>query len=527
MQAKQQRTVQPFQVDGYFSLYQSSRASNFNTALALWTRETVKNGFEAGATKVAVIVEDKYLSTSDNGTGMLPETMERHFSTLHSSGKRIGSSKNFGLGAKSAWMGLDSPFMWVVSSFKEKEGVPHEMVLARIRDQDAEATDGYIHGVVSNTDGSFVKPVSNDLGQWSTVIRVELPWSVDEEVILKAINGRFLETSVPTTVEFKKNQKTETKRAFGYADCMRRAVQQVYQHELRSCKLTWGRKTLRRQDREALEGEWEGHTLAFAYQGEIFKTLNGEKAARWLDGAGIGIGSSELYLVIELTPHPNYLWSTSRDSVRGAELADIQIELAKELQPEGVLHELRTFLEWFETQNTTSAADFAERMRTGIKNIKDIFKSLSWDEVISGQPGVLVDSSPKTEAERAKQERSGKNGDRKRPHRGFPEPVLADKQLTGGHAVYYSRTQNKLYIWPGHQIFADHLAKLRSKRDRDIVLELLALEVFAKVVSTQQEHGEVEQSVIDILVTGCTNFQLACHLGPKAKMADLLSRKLS
>lgn len=127
--------------------------------LQVW-RELVQNGIEAGATIISIDgwqdpeTGQWFTRCTDNGTGMTPDQLIKHLSTLH---VRKGSDSNYGIGARIASL----PHNPAGVTFATRTADGNEQMVRLVRERGAygikewELEDGTLDDVVVPTDGEL------------------------------------------------------------------------------------------------------------------------------------------------------------------------------------------------------------------------------------------------------------------------------------------------------------------------------------------------------------------------------------
>ena len=500
--------IKGFEVSGYFGFHQQAR--NITPEVAL--RELIQNAVEARAHTVEVRLTQRGIQVFDDGVGMTAAELGKNFSRFHETGKRLGTTANFGVGAKLAFLVLGDRM--VVTS--RKRGKPANCIELGTSPGGPSETDGRTHGVIIQPDGKLVRPA--DLAErWSTEVWVNYP-DFDEEQVLKAINGRFETPASNITVVSSAGTGRSTRRAVGFLSCLERSCTEVKRHELSSCILTWGRRVSHAD--AAVEEEWEAPPLAFSFEGEVFSTKKGDRASRWLDGAGIPVGHKAIHVLV--TPRGNDLtWNTTRTGVNGVDLEAIQLEIAQALKS-GELKDLALFIEWFEAAHTSAQDCLQTLVQAGLDNISQIMGGLP---LAPGRPpGPTTPDEPGTR--RGPSEPRGPRspsqpGTGQQRKRGFPTAIPADETFTGGCAVLYSASQHRLYVWLDHPLFKPFLDRARPQQKRKFQA-LLFVELVTGFTLVRANLDVVGQNELDIIAANVILLKLAAHGGTSFKIGAII-----
>lgn len=506
--------IKAFEVRGYFGLYREAKEMSPDVAL----RELVQNAVEAGARTVEIRLTQSGITIVDDGCGMSAADLKQNFSRFHESGKKIGDQANYGIGAKMAFLALGGVSMTITSRKGNKEPVRIELGRAAAG---PEETDGFVHGPVEDADGNIIRP--GDLNpRWKTEVFIRYT-GFEAEQVLKALNGRFESVRAGITVHYPSGSGRGSRQIRGYISAMERASTRVHRHELRSCVLIWGQRGSSDEHTSVLEDEWGGMPLAFSHRGEIYSTRGGEKAAKWLDGAGIPVGHKQLFVLIQPRGR-NLRWNNSRTNVLGVEYEEIQLEIAKAVES-GELAELAAFMEWFEAAHTRAQESFQAAILNGLAHLPEIFGILpppGKSTKPQGEPDETEGDEEESErGDRSPSSRTSSSRQRRKP-RGLPTPQLADEEATGGCAVVYSAHRNALFVWPEHPLFKTHLDRAPTRKVREQLKALLCLEIVAGYARVKNNFEDVGQAELDIIAMTCGNFMLASQKGLKARLIDYL-----
>ena len=505
--------IKPFEVRGYFGNYRDARQMPPEVAF----RELVKNAIEAGARTIEIRLTQQGFAVLDDGCGMTAAELTRNFSRFHESGKRLGDQANFGIGAKMAFLALGGVSMTVTSRKANKE--PFCIELGRSRAPDHDETDGWIHGPVQDENGNLIRPGTLN-PRWKTEVSIRCS-GFEPERVLKALNGRFESIDINISVHYSTSTGRTSQVVRGFMSSMERASRSIHRHELASCILIWGQKGSGEDQNRILDEEWDGPTLSFSHQGEVYSSKTGERAAKWLDGAGISIGASQLFVLI-IPRGQNLRWNNNRTQVVGVEMEEIQTEIAQAIEA-GTLSELNSFLEWFEAANTSARETMQTRIQNGLARLADVF-GISPPRG-EGTPKTPDDRGESDTDERRRRESNSTPGATRsrspRKPRGYPEPQTATAEVTGGNAVVYSAHRHVLYVWTDHPHFKPYLDLARTRPVKEQLQLLLLFEIVAGYSTLRNNIGEVGQDELDVIAQSCFVFKCAARNGVKARPIDL------
>lgn len=489
--------VKKFGVEGYFAFYRDAQGMSPQVAL----REFVQNSYEAKASKVEIRVTQGTISILDDGVGMNAKSLERNFGNFQVSEKGLGDDRNFGIGAKMAFMSLGGPET-TVTSRKGGRGKPYQIRLGKV--SGASETGGFDFGIVLGAGEEAVVEGTLPAG-WSTIVKIKHPF--DDEDVVKAINGRFL--SPPPTVV--KSEGTSV-LVRGFVSCMEASCTRVFRHELSTCTLYWGARSTTAETKRIRSEEWDGPALAFAFKGEVFQTKDGRFAQKWLDGCGV-LGAAQLHVLIE--PKGKELrWNNNRTSVLGVTFEAIQEEIAQAIES-GALQELAAFIEVFEAQHCASQATYDRNVELGLANMLGLLGAKL--------PGKGPNPNPPKGGSGGNPGGGGGSGGGSgtRRRRGLPLPMQADSLVTSGDPVFYSEVRHVLYVWYEHPLWRDEIQGARTKKDREVLKALLGIELAYKWAAVFNLFGEVSADDLQRIASDVTLFRVAATKGINARIADL------
>jgi hypothetical protein len=494
-------SVRTFAVNTYLGLYRDARRMTPQVAL----RELVVNAIEAKATAIEVVLSDDGMRVRDDGSGMGYADLKRHFTSFHSSGKKLGSDANFGIGAKMAFMAFDADRMTISSC--GPRGSVHMVEFGREIDSTS-PNGGYNHGPVEQN-GDVVREGTVPSG-WKTEVFVGFRGFSGSQV-LKALNGRLQKVPCTLTVSDQK-VSSGAPPVTGYMDCLRRASSAFYSYELKSCTLSWGEKGSSKQHQAVLENEWDGPTLAFAHRDEVYDTKVGRSAAKWLDRAGICVGQSGLFVVVE--PKGNKLaWDNSRTDVSGVDCEAIQEEIFEWIDSRR-LPELTQYMEVIEAQMESLDEVLSKGLEEGLPRLAQL---LGITNIPGGRKSALAGTTSSRAAALASSGHAERGPTKPRRRTGIPGVKVAESsEITGGDAVIYSQTRHELTFYLGHSRFSQYLSDATSRKQKEKVRRMICLELTSKFMLWRHANpdGDVEQSTLDSFADTLVSTILSKQLTP-------------